>query len=168
VWISLSSSLPNRSANGQTMNTLVPPPVVALIVGAAMYGVARVLALGKFELVWQTPLAMVLLVSGGLLLLVGAVSFVVAKTTINPMRPEGASHLITTGIYRLSRNPIYLADVLLLAAWAVWLGSALNIVFLVVFVAYIQRFQILPEERALRQIFGENYTDYCSRVRRWL
>jgi protein-S-isoprenylcysteine O-methyltransferase Ste14 len=150
------------------MNALVPPPVVALIVAAAMYGVARVLALGKFELVWQTPLAMVLLVAGGLLLLVGAVSFVVAKTTINPMRPEGASHLITTGIYRLSRNPIYVADVLLLAAWAVWLGSAWNLALIAAFVWYIQRFQISPEESALTKLFGENYTAYCSRVRRWL
>jgi protein-S-isoprenylcysteine O-methyltransferase Ste14 len=116
----------------------------------------------------QTPLALVLLCAGGVLMLVAVISFVLAKTTINPMRPEGASRLITTGIYRLSRNPIYLADVLLLAAWAVWLGSLVSLVLIAAFVGYIHHFQILPEERALRQIFGENYTAYCSRVRRWL
>jgi protein-S-isoprenylcysteine O-methyltransferase Ste14 len=150
------------------MNTLVPPPVVAAIVGGAMYLVDRSVALGKIGSPWQTPVAIGLLFAGLACMLVAGASFVVAKTTINPMQPARASHLITTGIYRVSRNPIYVADVLLLAAWAVWLGSALNLTLIALFAWYIQRFQIMPEERALTKLFGENYTAYCSRVRRWL
>jgi protein-S-isoprenylcysteine O-methyltransferase Ste14 len=150
------------------MNALMPPPVVAAIVGAAMYLVDRSVALGKIESAWQAPVAVALLLAGLACMLVAVASFVMAKTTINPMQPERASHLITTGIYGVSRNPIYVADVLLLAAWAVWLGSALNFALIAAFVWYIQRFQILPEESALTKLFGENYTAYCSRVRRWL
>jgi protein-S-isoprenylcysteine O-methyltransferase Ste14 len=149
------------------MNALVPPPVVAAIAGAAMYLVHRS-ALGKIESAWQTPVAIGLLLAGLAGMFVAVVSFVVARTTINPMQPARASHLITTGVYRVSRNPIYLADVLLLAAWAVWLGSALNLALIAAFIWYIQRFQIMPEERALTKLFGQNYIAYCSRVRRWL
>lgn len=152
----------------QMMNTLVPPPVVVLIVGVAMYFVDRQWVSGHSESAWQPPVAMALLVTGLLVMLVAAVAFFAAKTTINPMRPARASRLITTGIYRLSRNPIYLADLLLLSAWAVWLGSAVNVVLLGVFVWYIQHFQIAPEERALSELFGESYKAYCARVRRWL
>jgi protein-S-isoprenylcysteine O-methyltransferase Ste14 len=150
------------------MNALVPPPVVAAIVGAAIYLVDRSVALGKIEFPWQTPFAIGLFFAGLACMFVAIASFVLAKTTINPMQPARASHLITTGIYRVSRNPIYVADVLLLAAWAVWLGSALNLALIAVFVWYIQRFQIMPEERALTKLFGENYTAYCLCVRRWL
>jgi protein-S-isoprenylcysteine O-methyltransferase Ste14 len=150
------------------MNPLVPPPIAVAIVGTAMYFVDSKFALGKIATAWQTPVALILLAAGLLLMLVAVVAFITAKTTINPMRPSRASQLMTTGIYSLSRNPIYLADALVLAAWAVWLGSLINVVLIVAFMAYIHRFQILPEERALSQIFGENYTAYCLRVRRWL
>jgi protein-S-isoprenylcysteine O-methyltransferase Ste14 len=150
------------------MNALVPPPVVAAIVGAAMYLLDRSVALGKITSPWQNPVAIGLLFAGLACMTVAVASFVMAKTTINPMQPARASQLITTGIYRVSRNPIYVADVLLLASWAVWLGSALNLALIALFVWYIQRFQIVPEERALTRLFGENYTAYCVRVRRWL
>jgi protein-S-isoprenylcysteine O-methyltransferase Ste14 len=150
------------------MNALVPPPVVAAIAGVAMNLVHRSLALGKIDSAWQTSAAIGLLLAGLVCMFVAVASFVVARTTINPMQPARASHLITTGIYRVSRNPIYVADVLLLAAWAVWLGSALNLALIAAFIWYIQRFQIMPEERALTKLFGQNYTAYCSRVRRWL
>jgi protein-S-isoprenylcysteine O-methyltransferase Ste14 len=150
------------------MHTLVPPPVIAIITGLAMYFVDRKTPWGKIESAWQTPLAMVLLMLGLVVMLVAAMSFLRARTTINPMRPMRASRLMTTGIYRISRNPIYLADVLMLAAVAVWFGNAFNVVLLAAFVWYIQRFQILPEERALAKLFGADYTAYCVRVRRWL
>lgn len=150
------------------MKPLVPPPIVVAIVGTAMYFVDVKLGLRKVTIAWQTPVATILLATGLLLMLVAVVAFIVAKTTINPMRPSRASHLMTTGIYSVSRNPIYLADVIVLAAWAVWLGNLANIALLAIFAAYIHKFQILPEEQALSRIFGEDYTAYCLRVRRWL
>lgn len=150
------------------MNTLIPPPVVALLCGAAMWAVDRQASAARIDSAWLLPVAGVLLAAGVLLLIAAVVSFVAARTTINPLRPANASSLITTGAFRLSRNPIYLADLLLLAAFAVWLGNLLNVVFLAVFVWYIQRFQILPEERALTERFGASYAAYCTHVRRWL
>lgn len=149
------------------LNALIPPPVVALLCGAAMWVVDRQMS-GRIESAWLLPIAGALLATGVLLLIAAVVSFVAARTTINPLRPSNASNLITTGVFSRSRNPIYLADLLILAAYAVWLGNLLNVVFLAGFVWYIQRFQILPEERALTERFGARYTTYCAHVRRWL
>jgi protein-S-isoprenylcysteine O-methyltransferase Ste14 len=150
------------------MNPLIPPPVVALLLGAAMWAVARFLPWGRFEFAVQIPLAIVLLAVGLMIALAAVVPFITAKTTINPMRPERASSLITDGIYRYSRNPIYLADAVLLAALAMSLGNIVNCLILLLFLWIIQRFQIAAEERALSKLFGERYTAYCSKVRRWL
>ena len=150
------------------MNPLIPPPIVAAIVGVLMWAVNRWLELGRVESSFLTPVAIVLLAAGLLLMLVAVASFIAAKTTVNPLRPSRASSLVTTGIFRLSRNPIYLGDLLLLAALAVWLGNIVNLLLLVPFVWYINRFQIIPEERALADRFGASYVAYCARVRRWL
>lgn len=150
------------------MNPLVPPPVVVAIIGVVMWAVGRKLELGKFEAALQAPVAGVLLIVGLLLMFVAVASFIAAKTTVNPLRPSRASSLVTTGIFRISRNPMYLGDLLVLAALAVWLGNVVNVVLLVFFIWYINRFQIIPEERALTNLFGESYVAYCSRVRRWL
>ena len=150
------------------MNPLVPPPVVVAIIGVVMWAVGRKLELGKFEAALQAPVAGVLLIVALLLMFVAVASFIAAKTTVNPLRPSRASSLVTTGIFRISRNPMYLGDLLVLAALAVWLGNVVNVVLLVFFIWYINRFQIFPEERALTNLFGESYVAYCSRVRRWL
>lgn len=150
------------------MNTRIPPPVVVVISAAMMWWLARLLAVGEFETEIQSLLAVVFMSAGIGMMLIAAFSFYEAKTTINPLDPSKASHLITTGIFGFSRNPIYLADLLILIAWTIWLGNIFNIALLVVFVVYINRFQIAPEERALAALFGEAYRDYCSRVRRWI
>ena len=84
------------------------------------------------------------------------------------MHPERTTYLVTQGPFRYTRNPIYLADALLLAAWLVWLGNMLSVLVLPLFVIYITRFQIQSEERALALKFGEDYRGYCRRVRRWV
>ena len=150
------------------MNPLVPPPVVVAIIGVVMWAVGRKLELGKFEAALQAPVAGVLLIVGLSLMIVAVASFIAAKTTVNPLRPSRTSSLVTTGIFRISRNPMYLGDLLVLAALAVWLGNVVNVVLLVFFIWYINRFQIIPEERAMTNLFGESYVAYCSRVRRWL
>lgn len=150
------------------MNTRIPPPVVVVIIAAIMWWLASVLAAGEFKTKFQPLLAVVFMSAGIGMMLVAAFSFYKAKTTINPLDPSKASHLITTGMFAFSRNPIYLADLLVLIAWAIWLGNIFNIALLVLFVGYIHRFQIAPEERALGTLFGDVYREYCSRVRRWI
>lgn len=150
------------------MSLLLPPPLVVALLAAAMWGLDRAFPAGRIAFAGQQSLAIALLALAAALMAAAVVSFASAKTTINPLRPANASHLITTGVFRWSRNPIYLADLLLLAAWAGWLGHVANVVWLAVFVAYINRFQIRPEEAALSRLFVAEYATYCARVRRWL
>lgn len=82
--------------------------------------------------------------------------------------PHRTSRLVTTGVYRLSRNPMYLGLLFLLMAWSFWLANISAVAFIPLFIFYINHFQIVPEERVLTEIFQDDYKSYCSRVRRWL
>ncbi|MGA8031502.1 MAG: isoprenylcysteine carboxylmethyltransferase family protein [Casimicrobiaceae bacterium] len=150
------------------MDLLVPPPVVFAILAVAMWAINRSLVVGRIDSGLLTLGAGALLIIGALVMAIAVKSLFTAKTTINPLQPSRASSLITSGVFRYSRNPIYLGDLLILAAFAVWLGQPANLALLAVFVWYIDRFQIRPEEKALSALFGVEYTAYCARVRRWL
>jgi protein-S-isoprenylcysteine O-methyltransferase Ste14 len=118
--------------------------------------------------VLRHALAAAFALAGGCISLAGVVSFRRAKTTVNPLKPEKASSLVTGGIYKVTRNPMYLGLVLVLLAWAVFLSSAWALAGPVAFVLYMNRFQIEPEERVMGTMFGDNYSEYKARVRRWL
>jgi protein-S-isoprenylcysteine O-methyltransferase Ste14 len=98
----------------------------------------------------------------------GVREFHKATTTVNPTTPDKASTVVDTGIFRQTRNPMYVALLLLLFAWGVWLEDIVALVFSWLFVAYMNQFQIKPEEQALERLFGEDYLDYKSKVRRWI
>jgi len=91
-----------------------------------------------------------------------------AQTTLSPLKPESSSALVDTGIFSKSRNPMYLGVLLILTGWAIYLGQPITLAGLVIFVLYITRFQIVPEERVLMKTFGRDFTDYKGRVRRWI
>lgn len=146
----------------------LPPVAVVLVAGLLMWAVARLVPAGRWEFA-AAPLFATVLAAAALAIAVAAlVGFARARTTVKPHRPEEVSALVTAGVYRVSRNPMYLALLLLLAAWAVRLQHPPAGVFLPVFVAYMNRFQIEPEEAALRQRFGRGFDEYRQRVRRWL
>ncbi len=147
---------------------LIPPPVLLLLVAILMWAGAGVFDAWTYTIPLQRLVAVFLTLLAALLMAAAVTAFLRAGTTINPMTPGRTTRLLTSGIYGVSRNPIYLADALLLAALAVWLGNPLNAILLAVFVAYIDWFQIRPEEAALMQRFGDEYSAYCARVRRWL
>ena len=98
----------------------------------------------------------------------GVVAFRRSRTTVNPLSPEQASSLVVHGIYRFTRNPMYLGFLLALTGWSVHLANLAAVLLLPVFVAYMNRFQIQPEERALLQNFGARFAAYTQAVRRWL
>ena len=98
----------------------------------------------------------------------GVLSFRRARTTINPLTPEAATTLVISGVYRFTRNPMYLGFLLLLAAWVTWLANPLAWCALPLFVAYLNRFQIRPEEAALQSRFGSAFINYQAQVRRWI
>lgn len=146
----------------------IPPPVVGALCGLLMWGIsAQTVAINWWGFTAQAITGLLVLLglfldSGGLL------SFIRSKTTINPVKIENASALVTSGVYRYTRNPMYLGMALLLTALAIWLQTPLAFVGPVLFAGYITRFQIIPEERALQKLFGQEYLDYSQRVRRWL
>jgi protein-S-isoprenylcysteine O-methyltransferase Ste14 len=146
----------------------IPPPVVALVVGAAMWALSRVAPPLADRGPLSTSLAVAVALAGLSASVAGTLAFRRARTTVNPMKPEKASFLVTRGIYRITRNPMYVGLLLLLVGWAVYLVNAWSVLGPLVFVAYITRFQIRAEERALLALFGEQYATYTTKVRRWL
>mgnify|MGYP003435026563 FL=1 len=150
------------------LDTRIPPPVVMLLVGAGMWVIARCMPPLAFEFPLQRPLWLALAVAGLSCELLPAMRFFRARTTVNPLRPQNTSQLVIDGLNRYSRNPMYLGQLLLLVAWAVFLGHVLSAVLPLLFALYITRFQILPEERVLEARFGDAYARYRARVRRWL
>jgi protein-S-isoprenylcysteine O-methyltransferase Ste14 len=105
---------------------------------------------------------------GFIVLLIAISAFIKLKTTINPLKPEDATFLVTTGIFRLSRNPMYLGLLLLIISLWVKTGAVSGFILVPSFVAYLNYFQILPEERAMKALFLGKYKVYCQQVRRWL
>ena len=89
-------------------------------------------------------------------------------TTANPHRPSNSSTLVTRGIFSVTRNPMYLAMLVLLIGLAAALSSPLALVPALLFALYVTRFQIIPEERVLTERFGGSYETYRERTRRWI
>ncbi len=144
----------------------VPPVLVAALCGLLMWfgTVAE-----EFSLtLWQLLLASVLLLLAGAICLAAVLGFRRARTTVNPLAPQQASSLVESGIYRYSRNPMYLGFVIALLALAVVMGSLYALLGVVAFAVYIHYLQILPEEQALQQRFGTSFRSYKQRVGRWV
>jgi protein-S-isoprenylcysteine O-methyltransferase Ste14 len=146
----------------------VPPPVVALVIAGAMWGVSRITPVLEVPTIARVAAATTIALIGAGFDLAALLAFWRARTTINPMKPQATSSVVCTGVYRVTRNPMYVGLLLLLVAWATYLSSAWAMVGPVAFVLYMNRFQIAPEERVLSALFGKDYSDYQSRVRRWL
>lgn len=146
----------------------VPPPVVAALVAAGMWALARWWPLVRFALPSPIVVGVSVAAVGGIVSALGAREFRKAKTTVNPLHPERATAVVESGIYRFTRNPMYVGAALVLLGCFLAFGGLSGVVGLPVFVWYISRFQIEPEERALAAKFGDAYTKYLLRVRRWL
>ncbi|VVT15102.1 methyltransferase family protein [Erythrobacter sp. EC-HK427] len=150
------------------MNNRIPPPVIGLLTAFLMWFAANSVPQAAFSVPGQMVLAAVLAAAGLAIELVAVAAFIRARTTVNPLVPERASELVTDGLYRISRNPMYLGMALLLAGWGMWLGNGASLLGIAVFVLYITRFQIMPEEAALAARFGPQFAAYRAKVRRWI
>ena len=146
----------------------VPPVPIAAVFAAAMFGVSLLAPAATVVIPGCNVVAVGLALLGSAVALAGVFAFRSARTTVNPLDPSAASAVVSSGVYRLSRNPMYLGFLLALAGWAVYLSNALAALFLPAFVAYMNRFQIEPEERAMLAKFGPEFTRYMAAVRRWV
>jgi len=149
------------------MKLKTPPVIVVLLFGLFMYLVAKFLPVGHFDFFGRPYLSKTLLLGAIVISLTALFQFYRIKTTVDPMAPSKTSDLVTKGIYGYSRNPMYLAMLLILLAWGLRLGNAFNTLSAALFVAYMNRFQIAFEEQALSKTFGKKYQQYCLQVRRW-
>jgi protein-S-isoprenylcysteine O-methyltransferase Ste14 len=150
------------------MNRWMSPPVAFAVAVIAMWWIGRSVAIGTYSFAHQAAIGIGLVVLGVAIVGVSLRSFALMGTTPNPMQPQKATELVTSGVYSLSRNPMYVGDAVILAGVAVWIGSVISLVPLAVFVWFIDRFQIAVEEKALAELFGDRYSAYRSKVRRWL
>lgn len=146
----------------------IPPPVVTLLVATLMWGLWYLTPSLALPASVREPAAAVIALAGGCLAFAGIVSFRRAKTTINPLTPEKTSTLVVSGVYRYTRNPMYTGLLVALVAWALFLSAPCALAGPALFMLYIGRFQIVPEERALRAQFGAAFETYAAKVRRWL
>lgn len=146
----------------------IPPDLVALAVAGLMWLASVAIPWPGGARVRWIPAAAVLLVAGTALIVAARVAFARIGTTFSPVAPQHSRRLVTTGVYRFTRNPMYLGTLLVLLAFAAWLAHPWAAVATLSYVAYIDRFQIRPEERVLRARFGSEYADYVRTVRRWI
>ena len=150
------------------LETLVPPPVWAVLIGAAMFGVNQMGAAWTIGS-WGRSAGAVVGLAGVVVAASGVVGFARAGTTVDPHDPSKTSALVDSGVYRVTRNPMYVGLALVVFGWGVALRDPLVAVAGAgVFVTVITRLQIVPEERTLRARFGAEYDAFCRRTRRWI
>lgn len=146
----------------------IPPVALFIVFIVAMVKFDQ--SLLSFAAVLPFPwlvLAASILISGGVGL-AGVNEFRKAKTTVNPVKVDSATSVVESGIFAYSRNPMYLALLILLLGIGYWQQNIVCLLLPIGFVLYMNRFQIQPEERALEGLFGVQYLDYKNRVRRWI
>lgn len=146
----------------------IPPPLIALLAGILIWAVNNAFpAFGQDVAVLKT-VALVIALIGIFIEIWSVFLFIKKRTTVNPLKPQNSKKLVTVGLYRYSRNPMYLGMLLLLTGVVFWIGNPIGATILLLFVWYMTNFQIKPEEKALENLFGSQFREYKKQVRRWL
>jgi protein-S-isoprenylcysteine O-methyltransferase Ste14 len=152
----------------QVFELKVPPAALVVVFALVMWAASAVFSAASFVLPGTSIIAFAFALIGGGIAGVGVCAFRRHDTTVDPMKPETAATIVTAGIYRVTRNPMYLGAVLVLLGWALYLANLAALLLVPVFIAYMTRFQIKPEERAMLEKFGSSFADYMAAVRRWI
>lgn len=152
----------------QALELKIPPPLVALCAALLMWCTSWIVGPADVPRLLRVGATLAFLVVGLGFDFAALLSFMRARTTINPLRPAATSALVISGVYRITRNPMYLGMLLLLLAWATFLANGVAYLLAPLFMLYIGRFQIAPEERMLLAKFGADFATYQASVRRWL
>lgn len=150
------------------LDNKIPPPIIALFAALGIYFTRYFPLTIQYESSYALVVAIVFIVLGLLIPLVANLSFRKASTTINPLKPDSASALVTTGVFAYSRNPMYLGMLLILCGLVFYWSYYLSFFWVIAFFAYITAFQIKPEEQAMATLFAAEYEQYKLTTRRWL
>jgi len=150
------------------MKLLIPPPIQALLSAIMMCLISRYFTHANFSLNGINIFALIFLIIAAIIIILSMYKFKKIKTTISPLRPNKTSSLVKSGIYEYTRNPMYLGLLLMLFSIALFLKNFISFLIIPLFILFITKNQILPEEEALENIFGEEYKNYKKKVRRWI
>ena len=147
------------------LNTKIPPPIVTLLCIGIIY-------LFDIQIEYSEPdlkvVGRIFLILGLIIIFSAVLKFIKTKTTVDPTRPYKTSNLVISGIYKITRNPMYLGMLFLIMAYATYNNNVIGCIIIPIFIFYINKFQIEPEEIEMRKKFGESFENYCKKVNRWL
>lgn len=152
----------------ESLQLKIPPPLVVFVAAALMAGMAYAFPGAAIDIPARAVPAVVLAVIGAVCIGAGITEFRRHGTTVDPRDPQRSSSLVDTGIFRFTRNPMYLGLLVVLTGWAVFLGNLLPFLVLPMYVLYLGKYQIEPEERLLAAKFGDRFEAYRRKVRRWI
>ena len=148
------------------LNTKIPPPIVTILFAVLIFYFSESFA--YVDLPFKIYISLFFVLLGFFITFSSARNFKKKETTVNPIKPEETSQLVTDGFFKITRNPMYLGMLLFLLGLSIYNGLIVGLVILPLFVGYITFFQIIPEENAMIKIFGEDYKAYMKKVRRWI
>ena len=148
------------------MKKRIPPPLIAMLCVLIIFLSKSIFP--SFVFSYKLQLGIFVSTIGFLLLIVSIKSFIDNKTTINPLNLKKSTYLVTSGVFRFSRNPMYLGMLLFLLGTTIILNIIGGLIISILFIFYMNFFQIIPEEKALENLFGKNYRNYRKTVRRWI
>tara|TARA_B100000902_G_scaffold124420_1_gene124315 strand:- start:131 stop:586 length:456 start_codon:yes stop_codon:yes gene_type:complete len=150
----------------KSLENKIPPLIIVVFFLVLIFLLKNFLEVFTFS--YQVYISFFFLCLAVSFFLTSIIEFRKHKTTLNPLMPEESTTLVTTGVFKLSRNPIYLSLLNLLIAFSIYLGSFLGLFIIPLFVIYMNLFQIEPEEKAMLKLYGKEFENYCSKVRRWI
>ena len=150
------------------MKLRIPPPIQTLLACLLMYVVDYLYPLNYLQFPVNNLAICFIIILAVFFLVPAVVGFRRSKTTVNPFQPHMASTLVVSGVYKYTRNPMYVGMAGLLLAWCLFLENPMNIVIFWSYISILTKLQIKPEELALTKLFGKEYESYVSSVRRWL
>ena len=148
------------------LKTKIPPPIVTILFAIMIFYFSDNFA--YIDLPFKIHISIFFIVLGFIVTFSSARNFKKKDTTVNPMKPNETSKLVTDGFFKITRNPMYLGMLLFLLGLSIYNGLIVGLIFLPLFVGYITYFQIIPEENAMLELFGEEFTVYMKKVRRWI
>jgi protein-S-isoprenylcysteine O-methyltransferase Ste14 len=146
----------------------IPPLALCAVFAVVILAFGYAVPIANAPFPGHRVAAITILLVGVAVAVAGVVQFRRARTTVNPMAPNRASSIVGSGVFALSRNPMYLGMALALLGLSAWRSTLLGYLLVPLFCLYMTKFQIKPEERALLARFGEEFAAYMARVRRWL
>ena len=147
------------------LNTKIPPPIVTLLCIGIIYLFENQIEYSEPDL---KAVGIIFLILGLIIIFSAVLKFIKTKTTVDPTRPHKTSNLVINGIYKITRNPMYLGMLFLIMAYAIYNNNVMGCIIIPIFIFYINKFQIEPEEIEMRKKFGESFENYCKKVNRWL